>query len=82
MARDSSASRASAAGFCTTKRKIVNGVQVEMEIVAPVGLEKPVDPVYLTAVEVVSSVPTEKRARSSTEADSDPSLHRLHKRMA
>ncbi|CAO2039546.1 unnamed protein product [Urochloa humidicola] len=64
---------ASAAGFCATKRKICNGVQVEMEVIAPVGL---------AAVEVVSSVPTQKRARSSAEAGGDPALDRLHKRMA
>ncbi|CAN6252229.1 unnamed protein product [Urochloa humidicola] len=44
-----------------------------MEVIAPVGL---------AAVEVVSSVPTQKRARSSAEAGGDPALDRLHKRMA
>ncbi|CAN6279122.1 unnamed protein product [Urochloa humidicola] len=96
MPRDSSTSQAGA-----TKRKIVNGVQVEVEAIVPVGLEKPA-PVHLrggalargpsarlAAVEVVSSVPTQKRTRSSAEsgaeiltAAGDPTLDRLRKRMA
>ncbi|CAN6252230.1 unnamed protein product [Urochloa humidicola] len=95
-ARDSSAYWPSAARFSSTKRKIVNGVQVEMEVIAPVGREKPVYPApghlrgalardpsaCLTAVEVVSSVPTQKRTSTRSGAEAGPALDRLHRRMA
>ncbi|CAN6238572.1 unnamed protein product [Urochloa humidicola] len=107
MPRDPSACRAGAGGFCATKSKIVNGVQVEVEAIVPVGLGKPLDPApvhhrsgalaratsaCLTAVEVVSSVPTQKRSkRTCSSADTgaevltatgDPARDRLRKRMA
>ncbi|CAL5021032.1 unnamed protein product [Urochloa decumbens] len=83
MARHSSASRAGAGAFCATKKQIVSGVQVEVEVIVPAGREKRVDPASghlrggalardpaacLAAVEVVSSiVPKQKRTRSSAD---------------
>ncbi|CAL4968375.1 unnamed protein product [Urochloa decumbens] len=83
MARHSSASRAGAGAFCATKKQIVSGVQVEVEVIVPAAREKRVDPApghlpggalsrdpsaCLAAVEVVSSVvPTHKRTRSSAD---------------
>ncbi|CAL5020996.1 unnamed protein product [Urochloa decumbens] len=97
MPRDPSASQSlpGTGGFCATKRKIVNSVQVEVEAI-PIGLEKPVypTPVHLRGgpSACVSSVPTQKRtkrARSSAEsgaealtAAGDPALDCVHKRMA
>ncbi|CAN6238592.1 unnamed protein product [Urochloa humidicola] len=77
MPRDPSASRVGA-----TKRKIVNGVQVEVEAIVPVGLDKPLDSACLdkpldsaclAAIDVVSSVSTQnrtKRTRSSADTGS------------
>ncbi|CAN6279139.1 unnamed protein product [Urochloa humidicola] len=77
MPRDPSASRVGA-----TKRKIVNGVQVEAEAIVPVGLDKPLDSACLdkpldsaclAAIDVVSSVSTQnrtKRTRSSADTGS------------
>ncbi|CAN6245057.1 unnamed protein product [Urochloa humidicola] len=89
-ARDSLASQANDVGFSTTKRKIVNSIQVEVEVIATVGLEKSMDlSACLATIDVVPMQKRTKCARSCADTGveiltvgGDPPLDCLQKQMA